>query len=126
MELCFTLEKEEEEEEGHRPTFYAKSRRRSISSVALSEVTSPEKTHPSAPTSKKKNPPVVIRRVHPCSQDKRGIVRKEKKRMEINFLMTFVQQVVPTFRCSSGDAKEGDLLLHENMGKPEGQVYHQR
>lgn len=46
--------------------------------------------------------------------------------MEINFLMMFVQQVVPTFRRSSGDAKEGDLLLHENMGKPEGQVYHQR
>lgn len=40
--------------------------------------------------------------------------------------MMFAQQVVPTFRCSSGDAKEGDLLLHENVGKPEGHVYHQR
>lgn len=58
MELYLTLEeekeeKEEEEEEGHRPTFYTKSRRRSISSATLSEVTSPEKTDLSAPTSKK-------------------------------------------------------------------------
>lgn len=84
MELYLTLEEEEgeekeEEEEGHRSTSYTKSRRRSISSAALSEVTSPEKTDLSAPTSKK-TPPVVIRRAHPCSQDKRGIVRKIKKK----------------------------------------------
>lgn len=117
-------EKEEEEKKG-RPNTYTKSTR-SISNVALSEVTSPEKTDPSAPTSKK-TPPMVTRRVHPCSQDNRGIVSKEeKKKNEINFLMMFVQQVVPTFCCSSGDEKKGDLLLHENMGKPEGRVYHQR
>lgn len=57
MDSYFTKEEEEEEEEEARPTFYTKSRR-GISSAALSEVTSPEKTDLSAPTSKK-TPPMV-------------------------------------------------------------------
>lgn len=57
MEFYFTLEEkeekeEEEEEKEGRFTFYSKSTRK-ISSAALGEVTSPENTDLSAPTSKK-------------------------------------------------------------------------
>lgn len=117
-------EEEKEEKEEGRCTFYTKSRR-SISSAALSELTSPEKTNLSAPTSKKPLPWSQEGLTH-AANIKRHCEEKKKKRIEINFLLTFVQQVVPTFCCSSRDAKEGDLLLHEDVGKPEGQVYHQR